>query len=266
LQRAGFELGLASIGSPLKDVSPTVIAGFWGGYVWGLYDCLKRFRVRTWTPHSQYFIWFRMLLGTALGAVAGLPLKVEYGPIVAFAIGSLPFDTIIKWLQSQASDRLKIQGQPDVAETPPWSAIEGVTQDTIDRLREADVPSLCHLAYTEPVSLNSRTSIEWQALLDMMDQALLAVYVEEKLPAFRKLGIRGSIDLVTHYTRLNFAESSPRRVESEAVVRAIGTILGQEPAAVRGFIRNMYEDAQVNLIWALYYDREASSIRAASGT
>jgi hypothetical protein len=36
-------------------------------------------------------------------------------------------------------------------------------------------------------------------------------------------------------------------------VRAIGVILDQDPAVVRGFIRNMYEDAQVDPIWTLYY-------------
>jgi hypothetical protein len=82
----------------------------------------------------------------------------------------------------------------------------------------------------------------------------------EKLPSFRKLGIRGSIDLVVHKGRLDAVKGSPQRMESEAVVQAIGVILGQDPEVVRSFIRNMYEDAQVNLIWALYYDRGDDSL------
>ena len=189
LMKANTEMGLGSLKFLVQQVPLGAIAGFWGAYVWGIYDCLTRFRTRTWTANSQYFIWLRLMVGPALGALVGLPLKDSYSPLIAFGLGAFPAETLRNWLQGQVGQKLKIVSQPEVAIRPAWSTIQGLTQETIDRLREADVPSPCQLANSEPVGLNSRTSVEWKPLLDLIDQALLAIYVEEKIDRFRSLGI-----------------------------------------------------------------------------
>jgi len=255
LVKAAFDLGVGEWNTQIQRVSGYALAGGWGGYVWGLYDCLRRFRIRTWTANSQYFIWFRIVLGTSLGGILVVPFTDSYAPLVAFGLGTFPAETLLKIVQGMVSDKIKYSGQPEIEVRPPWRTIEGLTQETIDRLREADVTSPCHLAYSEPVALNSRTNIEWRAMIDMIDQALLAIYVEEKIDALRRMGIRGSIELAILWVRLNSSDAQTS-TDARATITAVAAALGCGESEARNLIRNLFEDSQVKLIWELYFKDE----------
>jgi hypothetical protein len=220
------------------------LAGFWGAYVWGLYDCLTRFRSRSWTANSLHFTWLRLLVGPALGALAGYPFAKEYSPLVAFGLGSFPTDTLRRWLRDYVGQRLKISGEADVPVRPAWTTIQGLNPEVIERLAEADITSPCHLACAEPVGLHNKTNIEWRTLLDLIDQAILAIYLEGALEKLRPLGIRGAIEMAILWSRGD---------QSGDMVRQLAKALGQEEATVKNLLQNLYEDAQVNVIWALWF-------------
>ena len=251
LMKVGLPLGFADkwYGFAQK-LPPYSIAGFWGAYVWGLYDCLMRMRVRNWTPSSLQFVWHRLIIGIALGSLAGIPFKESYSALVAFGLGTFPVDTLKKWLQGTVAQRLKITEAAQIEIKPSWSTIQGLSQDTIDRLVEADVGTPGQLATVDPVSLMTKTNLEWRMVLDLIDQAILAGYVAEKIDGLRSLGVRGVIELAAIYERMS---SPPETPQAEATVKAIASVLNQDPAAVHNLIRNVYEDPQVNLIWELWF-------------
>jgi hypothetical protein len=253
--RSGFTLSLPRDFEALIGRVPVgVVFGGLGAYLWGLYEALSRFRVQNWTSGSQYFAWMRLLVGAAVGGIVSVPLKDGFAPLVAFALGTLPLDTIRRWLQDQASDRLKIARAADAPIRPAWSALQGITGDTIDRLVEADVLTPCHLAFIDPVELSTRTNIPWRSVLDFIDQALLADYLEDKLASLRILGVRGAIELAVLQVRLE--KQGEERTEAEAAIANIATALQVDQASVRALIRNLYEDNQVQLIWDLWLREE----------
>ncbi|MFB3779787.1 MAG: hypothetical protein ACE141_19360, partial [Bryobacteraceae bacterium] len=167
LLRAGMDLPLFPEWVELirQNVGAHTIAGFWGAYLWGMYDSLVRFRSRSWTPNALHFTWLRLLLGAALGALAAIPFKTEYSPLVAFGLGAFPTDTLRRWLQALTEEKLKI-GEKQVSLRPAWTTIQGVTTDVVERLADADIASPCQLACAEPLSLHCKTNIEWRTVLD----------------------------------------------------------------------------------------------------
>jgi len=253
LVRAGIDLGLYEKWVDLiKKVSINAIAGFWGAFLWGTYDSLSRFRSRSWTPNAIHFTWLRLLVGPALGTLAALPFAASYSPLVAFALGSFPTDALRRWAQSLAADKLKFAADMQMPIRPPWSTIQGLTTEIVERLAEADISSPCHLACAEPVGLHSKTNIEWRTILDMIDQALLAVYLEEKAANLRPLGVRGAIEVAVLWPRLS--AGGPVNVQALQTVEAMRAALALDsPAPVLNLIQNLYEDAQVNLIWELWF-------------
>jgi hypothetical protein len=254
---------LVKVGVPLRplpdyltaqiaQIDPAVFAGFMGAYIWGLYDCLTRFRVQNWTASSQNFTWLRLLIGTALGGLIGQPFKETYSPLVAFGLGTFPAETLRRWLQGRAGTAVGIDPAQDDPVSPPWSLIQGVASGTIDRLVEADVLSPVHLATADPVVLYCRTNIEWRTILDLIDQALLATYVGDAISKLRGVGIRGAIEMAVVHERLTDSEGEVVG-EARGVVTMLAKLLGNDEVSVLHLARNLAEDSQVSLIWKLWY-------------
>ena len=65
----------------------------------------------------------------------------------------------------------------------------------IDRLNEAGISNVQQLAFTDPLRLLVRTNLDWKVILDLVDQAFLALYVGAKIVELRSLGIRGAVEL-----------------------------------------------------------------------
>jgi len=268
LCRAGFALGLpdATV-SQLKQVPLVVLAGFAGAYVWGLWGCIERFRVVNWTPGFIHGLWVRTLLGGALASMVPFPSGSEL--LAAFSLGVFPVATLRKWLQHQFGKKLGM-GDEEEGAGPRWSVIQGVTPELIERLAEADVTTPTGLANADPFQLFLRTNIIWRHILDLIDQAILAQYVGEKIRAVRAVGIRGSIEAALVAQRLlppNEGDDPPHPsvVESaEATNEKLSFVLDQPTQVTRNLLQNLYEDAQVKLISDLWFEENGKGVRPAA--
>jgi hypothetical protein len=240
----------------IAQAQPSVIAGFAGAFVWGMYDFVDRFRILNLSPAGLHMTWFRLLLGPVMGYYLPFANKETLGPFLAFAIGTLPVPDIAQWARDKASSSLSITAAKSAV--PRWELLQGLTPDIIQRLMEADVSSVTHLANQDPINLLRRTNLEWRNVLDMMDQAYLCEYVDDKIDKARARGIRGSIEMAILHGRLQKPET---RAEAELVVAALVKDFGTDDASVRNLARNLYEDPQVDLIWTLWYERDDSSPR-----
>jgi len=145
-----------------------------------------------------------------------------------------------------------------------------VTPELLDRLEEADVASPTGLANADPFQLFLRTNIIWRHILDLIDQAILAQYVGEKIRAVRSAGIRGSIEAALVAQRLlppNEGDDppDPSVVESAGVTNErVSFVLDQAPQVTRNLLQNLYEDAQVKLISDLWFEENGKGVRSAA--
>lgn len=237
----------------IHGVQPSIVAGFAGAFVWGMFDFVDRFRILNLSPAALHMTWFRLLLGPILGFYIQFIVKDTIGPFLAFGLGTVPVPEIAKWVRDKARNALSISAT--AAAAPGWEMLEGLTEDMIPRLVEADVSSVSHLANQDPINLLRRTNMEWRNVLDMMDQAYLCGYVTDGLAKLRKRGVRGAVEMAILHQRLNSQETMVKQ-EAEALVKGIAVDLGVDEASVRNLCGNLFEDPQVDLIWTLWYQRD----------
>jgi hypothetical protein len=237
-----------------RIATPAAVAGFAGAYIWGLYDIVDRFRTLSLLPAALHMIWFRLLLGPVMGAYAQQLLAKDFAPVMAFALASIPVPSLLKWMQDTAAQRFAIGGAAQVV-SPKWELVQGLTPDIISRLNEAGVSSIAHLGNQDPVRLLRLTNIDWRNILDMMDQAYLATYIDDGINKLRARGIRGAIEMAVLWDRLHDADAVTS-AGALAVIQAIGTDLGKEETGVTNLVENLSEDPQVQRVWSLWSQPE----------
>jgi hypothetical protein len=236
----------------------SVLAGLAGAYLWGMYDALNRYNVASLTGSSLYGIWLRMAIAAVLAPILTTPLKPEVAVVGAFCVGVFPVSTINDFLQSKAKSTLGFTPGAVPAEEPNLHKVQGLTATLIESLGEAGIESAEQLAYADPVRLLLRTNINWNTILDIIDQSLLFGYVDDKLSELRLLGIRGAIECAV--LRDEMDEDDPKkREDANQLVVLVSAKLGQPEVAVRNLAAMLYDDSQVNLIWNLWGDTYEAS-------
>jgi hypothetical protein len=234
-----------------KLATPAAIAGFAGAYVWTIYDFVDRFRTLSLPAGALHMIWFRLLLGPILGGYAAQLLNKDFAPVFSFALASIPVASLFKWMQDTASQKFSI-GSQSSSVPPKWELVQGLTQDIVARLNEVGVSSVAHLANQDPVNLLRLTNIEWRNILDMMDQAYLATYVDDAIGKLRAKRIRGAIEMAVLCERIKHGDAATS-ANALAVIQSIAPDLGKDEASVRNLVQNLAEDPQVQRIWSLWW-------------
>jgi hypothetical protein len=233
------------------NVTPFAIAGFAGGYLWGLYDILERFAILNWTPESIHWLYFRLLLGPTLGAYIASMAHPQIGRFVAFAVAAFPAGAIRDWMMALARSKLHLPDSTESNVKPEWELVQGLTPDIVDRLKRAGVSSTAHLANEDPLRLLRVTNIAWRNILDMLDQACLAIYVGDKIARLRPMGIRGSVEMAALYNRWRNPKDTGMRERAEATLNRVDSILGREEALNVG--RNLAHDPVIALLDNLWF-------------
>ena len=241
-------LGEASpLSQYLESANYTAILGFGGAYLASLYGLIDRFRSLTLSTFLLHLAWFRLLFGAAFGAIiANFAAEGLAGP-AAFAMGFLPIRELLDVVARFARRAFGTEGAARPQQETNWNLVQGATPDIIERLEEADVTSVSALASQNPIALMHRTNIHWRVLIDLMDQAILITYVHDKIGSLRVIGIRGAIEAGIVYGRINNPDGA-------GTVTAVAQILACGEECARNLIRNLAEDAQVRLLYQLWFD------------
>jgi hypothetical protein len=223
---------------------------FWGAlgsFIWCSKDLLTRYSRTDIGSVALHLTWIRIVFGSVLGLIVGAYLKLDspfLSVILAFYIGSISIESVYSFLGNTLSKHINV---PQQKEDPSrnLTELQGVSQATIDRLGEVGIFTITELAYADPIKLLFNTSIEWTEILDMMDQALLHVYLEEKAKLLRKFGIRGAIELST--LNLNSFKTNVNELK-----QAIARELSLELVVIDNLVLEIYYDSQINFVWRLW--------------
>lgn len=233
-----------------------------GAYIYVLLELGRRTFRHDITGAIAMWCWVTLVLGPVLAATVSFLWRMEEAPdsagwwgsgIVLFFTGFAP-RRVIAAIEQAALQLLKV-GTPTVVETRliPLSKIRGISLQIEERLGEEGIFDVNSLASAEPVRLVRNTSFDMKQILSWIDEAILIVTLPRSWEGLEEEGITGAIDLAWYYDQVvNTQDGSvidpiPQQVQDLASKAKLAS-----PANLVAAIQRLYEDTQVQYIWALY--------------
>jgi hypothetical protein len=151
--------------------------------------------------------------------------------------------------------------------TPPGvelAQIQGLeVAQNRQKLLDIGISSIQQLATADPLLIFFRTPLPLRTIIDLIDKAILYLYLGDKAAELRKHGINGAIEMML---LAKVAETKPlfstqlsakehplfQGINIETVMPSIATVLGQTPEELRVFICTLYYDPLVAFIADLW--------------
>jgi len=168
-------------------------------------------------------------------------------------LAALPVESLRKLLRQIASERFGIKETAKPTEAPTLHFIQGMTPETIERLEEEGIRSAQDLASANPIKLFLRTNIEMTNILELVDQALLFLYVGEHIQELRPIGFRGAIEL-TDIDDLLSSNNSDDVSQGKALANLLSQKLQQPLDGVISLVENVNLDPRIGLLLDLWRD------------
>ncbi len=243
--------------------------GFVGAYLASLIAIIDDFRKYSLLPGSYYSLSYRLLFSSTAALLVGqLPIfQSNVEPLIAFGVGLIPIEKTWAFITEKASQKVGI-GQAEGELGAGLAAIQGL-EDSRDRkkLVEIGITSVQALATADPLLLFFQTTFPMRSVVDMIDKAILYLYIGEKTKDLRLHGINGVIELralakliekAPAYQGGGAATDEHRfsgffeGVDAEKLVASIAAVLGQTSDELKAFVYNIYYDPVVVFIYDVW--------------
>jgi hypothetical protein len=218
----GYAGGLAyavALGDParLVPVQPfgikfelVSIAAIFGAYTWVASDVIVR--AHQWTLHPSDLAWYALRLivavplGYALAQAAGANLAANVstgitvpagiGAFVAFVGSMFSLDAITKALATAATRAgLPMHASPEERDDLIIK-LAGVDESKAQALATEGLTTIGQLVTVDPIRVSIRTGLPFEYILNLIDAALLWVFVGGTLKSLAPLGLRGASDVL----------------------------------------------------------------------
>jgi len=128
-----------------------------------------------------------MLLAIPIGIALTYPLEPAVKPFVAFGLGTLPMDQIIKLLRRLTSKQLNLSEAAQ--ESDQLIKLEGVTVRISSMLIAEGVDSIEQIIAVDPVLLSIRTGLPFKFILQLGAQAIVRRHLGETATKLIPLGL-----------------------------------------------------------------------------
>ena len=152
------------------------ISAIVGAYLWIAGDGLRRMRINDYLPSNVYAHVLRMVVAIPLGFAIGSMGNSALGPFLAFAIGVFPLETVTRFIRAGASKAMSVTDDADT-DGDEIKRLIGVNNDVAHRLVAEDVATILDLAKCDPIRVMMRTNLDFDVVLDLMNQAIVAVAI-----------------------------------------------------------------------------------------
>lgn len=238
--------------------------GFAGAWLASLFKITEEFRQYSLLPDSYYAVAFRLLFASTAAVLASTVLKEPFSPLIAFGIGLLPIDKTWDFISEKTAVAL---GTALPAREPGagLAVIQGLEDATNrQRLVDVNITSVQALATADPLFVLFQTTFPIRTVVDMIDKAILYLYIGDKVKDLRERGINGVIELVALAKLIEgkaaysgerapagslgfnkvFTLENPQRL-----IKDVGDVMGQTEDQLKAFIYNMYYDPVVRFIY-----------------
>lgn len=218
-----------------------VVLAIMGGYTWVTYDQINRTMRNDLTSRSQLIGTFRLLIVVPMAYSISLAFNQSLGGPLAFLLGTFPTDTVMTIGRRVLT---KIMPDADLPKEAQWDIqrLKSVDIVAAERFAEEGVSSITQLAYTDPVRLAIRTNLGFSYILVCTSEALLWIYLQDKTPLLRKIGISGAFECSSLWQDIKDDEDPLVQNRARAVVEEIRSIL--EINSVEGVNNLLYQVAE----------------------
>ena len=245
---------------PVDEGVRGLVYAAYGAYLYAISLFIGRLGSASLSGKFLVRLALRCSTSIVLGFVAGelqifaSIVKENQALFLYFALGLFP-----AWAIGALRRKAKEVFSPDEkgCELLPPCLVDGLDDDTSDRLSELGITDIQHLATADPIELTLRTLLPLNRVLDWIDQAMLISYVRGSIVTFRQTGIRGAIDLSVLYgditNQMDKGEDLNKRIErANDVLDSISKKANMSTKTILMIARSLFEDENVSLIWDLW--------------
>lgn len=264
-----FALRGISLDSSSLDVNNpvpvTFIWGFVGAFFASFLSIIDDFRKYSLTPSSYYSLVYRLVFSSTAAFLIGLPFPT-FPSIAAFGIGLFPVEKTWKVISEKTAQWVDA-GESEGELGADLAAIQGL-EDSRNRRKLVDIgiTSVQSLATADPLFVFFQTTFPIRTIVDMIDKAILYLYIGPKVNELRSHGINGVIELValakliekTPAYRAGNGAATVRfskffeEVNADQLLKDVATVLGQSVDELKAFIYNMYYDPVLMFIYDVW--------------
>ncbi|MGE8126052.1 hypothetical protein ACQKQD_03655 [Methylobacterium sp. NPDC080182] len=180
--------------NPYLNVPLTACAAAAGSYAFVSWDIILRVARRNLSASDILGNTIRLSIAIPIGYAFGSLVKDEVGPFISFAVGAFPLQSVQTALQRLSNKQLGLEAVSDMA-SEKVTRLSGVDQTTAERIGDADINTIAQLAYCDPIQLTMRTHLPFAYISDIVGQALVWIYMGDKLDNLRLIGLRGAVEI-----------------------------------------------------------------------
>ena len=253
LQGSGYIKSGSNPLSIFNKLPYSAAAGFIGAYIFSHYDMVRRFSTMDLTSTIVYRLWLRLLVGGTLGYLVGSILQAQFQMLTAFCLGAFPVNKLRDLMKQMIQKKIDVSVEAAMAEKPNLHKLQGLTEETIERLEEEDITTTQHLALANPILLLLKPNLQWTVILDMIGQAILYIFIGDKIEEHRAIGIRSAIDLVKVHCLMLDPDENKREVGRQ-LADLMSTKLGQDRIGIYNLIQSVSENPQTRFICDLWQE------------
>ena len=264
----------------LVKIPDALAFGFVGAYLASVVTIFDGFRRYDLDPGLYYSVTYRVVFSSITAWVVSLVGIFAAGsiPLVAFGIGLFPLERTWTFITERAASVLGA-GQNEKEIGIELVNIQGLEHSTNrQRLIDVGITTVQGLATADPLLLFFLTTFPLRAVVDMIDKAILYLYLGDKTKELRQHGINGVIELVAlaklaeEIPAYQGQEDTPsgeslgklfKGLNTDKLLNDIAAVIGQTPEELKAFIYNMYYDPMVKFIyeiWGRYLNRPVERI------
>ena len=251
------------------DLIPaSFVWGFVGAFFASLLSIIDEFRKYSLVPGSYYSLIYRLLFSSTAAFLVGRLISRDAFPfLAAFGIGLFPVEKTWDFITEKTA-QLVGAAKPEGELGADLAAVQGL-EDSRNRRKLVDIgiTSVQSLATADPLFVFFQTTFPIRTVVDMIDKAILYLYIGDKVKELRSHGINGVIELVA---LAKLIEKSPayagghgpmaavgfskffEQVDAGRLIKDVATVLGQSEDELKAFIYNMYYDPVLMFIYDVW--------------
>jgi hypothetical protein len=220
-----------------KEVIAAAIAG---AYLWVFIDLLGRYRTRDIVPSALYQAALRFAIAVPLAYALGSFFNSTIQTAIAFMLGAFPTTTLMLLMRRLVGQKIGL-GYEAKTEKYELEKIQGINTALAEKFGELGISTLLQLAYEDPIQLTMRINLPFRDIIDVMSQALAALYMTN-LDVYRRYLVRSSIDAGVLYKQLQDNEKPQVKKLARAQLEAIAADLKMSPEVLEKILFEVYSD------------------------
>jgi hypothetical protein len=231
-------LGGISVPDKHKDLIAAALAG---AYLWVFTDLLGRYQTRDIVPSTLYQATLRFGIAVPVAYAVGTVFNDTIRVAIAFMLGSFPTTTIMLLMRRLVGQKLGL-GYEAKTEQYELEKIQGINTTLSEKFGDLGISTILQLASEDPIQLTMRTNLPFRDIIDVMSQALAALYLTD-FDVYRRYLVRSSIDAGVLYKQLQDDQNSELQKLARAQLKAISSDLKQSPDVIEKILFEVYNDS-----------------------